>query len=513
MYKHVRQYIDTIYPHCARTGSTEDIGEDRFRMRDGTSWPYTYRTILVLDNNFTGVMYSSVFIVNLPSDADVMPGKWLHSPEMEEAKSQILFMLNMASETSDANVKHATARIFIGGDAVWCKFDHENVKPTISDLASDPTPEFKKENDMIAEAMRQSNIAIDMPVVWDEGPLQFNVQCKPLAEPTRLLVARVFEQKLEKDLVPDEDVDAAVLLVSWGSTKLNEVKPVKLLQSRNPRKTHGNIVGVTAYAAIPMTELWPKFGVYAKSAAMIAAKAAAIELLQTWNWQGKLQRCNLKSYMGADSLRLKYISEHFGSPTPLQSAASLEPFYLHIKEQEEYKLFESEVHMQAAKEWTRRKVEEHPAEFRAMVPQIAIDSAARFLEINYPGYEVSDKGGIPVTIGGKRTWFNDTRLVVAREPNKEKNNMVAAVHVAPLPGDEDMSWNEIMEKNWWGTFEMKACEEVLQNLLVEWYNEGRLAEDCMAMTSLAISGTLYRFVDGERFEDYPEEREAQFKWQ
>lgn len=546
MPQRVRQYIDTLYPDCAQAGSIEDMGEKRYPLRDGTCSPLTYNDILILDNDFTGVVYSVAVIVNLPPDADLTPGKWLDSREMEEAKVHVPNMLTMI-ESQNVNAKHTVARIFIGADSVWCRFHPENRDMSVSGVPSGSEEEFKQKNDELAKALRKDKMvpqgifrasAFERTLqtlymthpgctVWDEGPLQFSVGGKPHTEPTRMLVARVFNAGQDRHFVPEDEIDATVYQVSSGLRPDTEAK-YKLLQNRNPQKHHGNIVELSVFIATPLTETWPKYGTYKKSAVMRQAGVTAIMRLDSWNRQQKFERCYLSVYMGADHVRMKVVSDRFGfttesndkvledsMPVPTdQNLPSLEPFFVTVKKEDEHELFDSEVQFQAIKNLISQRANQDPERYRAMAPMIAVRTTAHFIDSNYPGCETIDKGEFPIVIDDKSVVLSDTRLVVAKDPTKgENNNIVAAFHLVPQPGGHALFSAEARGKSWLETPEMKVAEEALRQVLVKWYKEDRLADDCMAQVVMGMDVSFYRFVDGERFEDYPDERIQQIRWQ
>ena len=545
MSQRVRKYIDTVYPDCARAGTTENMGVDRYRMRNGDCSPLTYETTLVLDNDFTGVLYSYVVTVNLPADADLTPGKWLDSTEMEEAKANVLFMLG-TMESSEVNTKHTVGRVFIGADSAWCRYHPENREMSVNGVPSGPETEFKQQNDALAKKLRKDKnvpqglfraCAFDRALrmmyedhpgctVWDEGPVQFSVGGKAYTEPTRLLVARKFDAGRERHFIPEEEVDATVYGVSRG---LNDTEQSwKLLQNRNPQKHHGNIVALTVFIATPLKEVWPLYGAHAKSEVMRQAGINAIMRLALWNRQHKFQRCYLTVWMGADHVRMKIVSDRFGFPTDPhdevqpdtapapteQDLPSLDPFFVTLKKETEHELFDSEVQFQAIKNLMTQRAAEDPERYRAMAPMLAVSTATHFIESNYPGCETVDEGDFPVVLEDKTAVLGETRLVFAKDPTKgDKNNIVAAFHLVPQPGGFTIFSPEAREKNWLQSAEIKVAEEALRQVLVGWYKEGRLADDCMAQVVIGTDVSFYRFVDGERFEDYPDERVQQIRWQ
>lgn len=548
MQQRVQRHIDTIYPQCAIAESNHALEEMRYRLKDGTCSPHTSKKIMVLDDNFTGVLYSLVLIVNLPAEADLTPGTWLDSAEMREAKAHILDTLSEL-EASNVNVLHAIARVFVGGDSAWCRYRPDNTECTITPLQSEFSRHINEKNDEVARVMRKDrnvprglyrrfffertlgilNESYPGCTVWDEGALPFSIGGKPFTEPTRLLVARAFGANPEKHYQPDEDVDAKVYRVNKFGEEPGETPPLRLLQGRDRRVVRGGIVAVALLVGTPLSDVWPKTGAYAKSTAMRWAKIEVARQVEAWNREGKIEHCNVTVWMGADVARFKFISENFGALGTMEGKKletkkeglsgepegypSLDSFYVELREDDEHQLFESEAQFQAIKQLIRQRQEQNPERYRAMAPHLALMTAQHFLEANYAGCDISDEGEFPVVIDGIPTTLNDTRFVVAKDPKKETHNVLAAMCMVPLPGDARMSLNEIQDRNWLGTAEMAVAEQALLAVLKQWYGEGRLADDCMAQVVMSTDVSIYRFVEGERFEDYPEERMQQFKWQ
>lgn len=528
----VRRHIDALYPECARAGSIRS-GE-----RNGHS------VDMVFDDDFTDVVHAVALTVDPPADANLTPGTWLNSQVMEETKRSLLLMVSKLA--TECNVKHAVCRVFVGGDAMWCRYQPENVEPTITYLNSEHSDEHKKLYDDASQAMREAGDAASVGTfrghmfekvlrglyekhpgctVWDEGPLPLEVDGKPCAEPTRLFVARHFEVDPENHFQPEVDVEAKTHRVTMNMTDPRPTRPPRMLQSQDPKRHRGQIIGAAVLVATPLDDVWPKFGDYTKSATMAAAQIAAEELTKSWDQQGKLKHCHTSIWVGNDMLRFKYISKNLHTPIiPTQDPElepqtpdavahghpSLDPFFVKLEEQPKHKNVSSEIQWQAIRNWTRQRAEESPGFFRAIALHSTLDMARQFLKDNYPGCDVCDEGEMPAIINDEASWVHDTRLVVAKDPTKANNNVLAAMHLMPLP-DPDKSWNEINDTYWLGTKQMIVAEYLLREQLKQKYKEGKLADDCLAMVLMASDMTMHKFVDGERFEDYPEERMKLFK--
>jgi hypothetical protein len=224
--------------------------------------------------------------------------------------------------------------------------------------------------------------------------------------------------------------------------------------------------------------------------------------------------------MGTDMAKYKLVGEKSEMTQMTQDLAENtdanpvkklgEDFHIKLEEQEKHELWQSESHFQAMKRQINERAAENPERYAAMMPMIALQSATHILEANFPGCEISNEGEFPVIVDGSTMRLADTMLVYAKDPKKEKNNVIAVMHLVPSPKGE--GWAAV-GTSWLDTVEMKAAEKALLDLLKQWYVEGRIAEDCMAQVMMGTDATIYRFVDGERFEDYSEERMAQWKWQ
>lgn len=155
-----------------------------------------------------------------------------------------------------------------------------------------------------------------------------------------------------------------------------------------------------------------------------------------------------------------------------------------------------------------------PERFKAMAQGTTAAAARHFLERNYPGTEVSNERRFPITVDGKASSVPRTILTVARDNKMEQKNIVAVVYSVPSPdGELPIPLTGGDTKTWLGTQELKDAVAALLDLMRQWYKEGKISEeDCMAQAMMGIDADIHRFVDGERFEDYSEERMNQFSW-
>lgn len=523
-------YPSRKYPDCSRVGSAEDMGELAFMTPDGHC-RNTTKLILTLDDDFTGVIYAYSLIVAVPVEGDQkwpIPGAWLETPDIEGAKRAVLQMTAIMNQTRGMNIKHLVLRIFIGADLITSKVDAANTEPTITKLEGKLSKAFKASNKQISRSARSQpdqwrgmlrpmmfgavlrNLAEKYPgcTVWDEGELRFNVGDDIYPHPTRLLVARRFE-----DMTTDIEADHFKAI-----TPMSGESDFKLLRNLNTRKDPGGIVAVALLVSIGESEPWPQVGTYEKNPAMLAAVNALADLVKKWNREGKVQRCLFEVHMGVDGVRNKLVGEKFDavpmaqdeSNIPVKNFGDLEAaFHVKLEEQNKHELFQSESQFQAIKRMINERAAQNPERYDAMLPTIALESATRFLQMNFPDCEVSDEGEFSATIDSQIVRIPNTRLVIAKEKGKEKHNVIAALYAVFSPNGEGWA---ATRKTWLDTKEMKAADDALLELLKKWYLEEKIAEDCMAQVIMGTDATIYRFVDGVRFEDYSDERMAQIKW-
>lgn len=528
-FKLVRDWLAEANPACARAGSIEDMGESDIGTREGPS-RHPARSILTLDEHFTGVVYSITVALALPPQEDgkgaIVPGSTINTPELEGVKQNILTSVAlMAQSNTGVNIKHAILNVFVGTDLFTWKWDAQNKEPTIKKHNRQPNESFLAMNKKMAEAARKApelfpgkfrftlfetsierrKVQFPGSTIWDEGELPFMVDGKAYPFPTRLLVSREIDSTAQ-DL--DNAAHFKIINAETGPTNETHI----LSRSSNPAKDPGRIVAVTLVVAGEPDELWPLFGAYANSAALKAAEAALLEHVKKLNRQGRVQRCLACVNMGFDESEYIFVGEDF-SKAPLDEQAqdatapkaqdtSLGAFSIELQEQPKHELFQSEAQFQAIKQHMQQRFQEDPARFEALAPQIAIASASRWLETNFPECEFSDEGDFPSEeIKAK---LPGTKLLVARDPKQEPRGVVAAIHVVPrMPS----------ETSWLGTPEMKEAEDSLLALLKTWHAESKTSEvDCMAQVMMGTDVSLYQFADGEKFVDYSDERMAQIKW-
>jgi hypothetical protein len=533
----VRSWIGNRYPDCARAGTIEEMEESGagIRTTEGCcNWPS--KQFVTLDSCFTGVMLASSFIIAVPlkeGEAWPTPGAMLNTPEMEGAKKQMVTMFQMM-EQQQFNMDHTEIHIFMGADMVRGKWRPSTKEPTINMFQDKPTREFKKSNDQVAKMVRKNpgeakgqylpvvfnailkrmHSTVQGATVWDEGELPFQVNGIPYPYATRVLVTRDFSQI-------DRGVEATHYKVAKPDSDLHKDVLPRLSRNAEPEKDPGGIVHVMLVCAISPDILWPLCGDFAKKPEIKAAETALFDLLKKWNREGKVQRCLAELAIGADKISYSFVGEKFDAPIPTDGKnladlpkkieGDIEGFSIRMLEQPKHELFESEGHFQAIKAIMRERMLQNPERYKALAQETAKATVCHFLEKNYPGCEVTYEGEFTTTVDGIPTKIPDTVLSVARDPKKEKNNIIAAIYSIPLPNGELQLPND--PKSWVNSQEMKDAVAALLVVMKQWYKEGKISDDdCMAQVMIGVDVDTYQFLDGERFEDYSEERMKQFNW-
>jgi hypothetical protein len=541
----VRKWLDKAEPACAKAGTIEDMGETTLCV-GGRKSKYPAKTVLTLDDDFTGVIYSAAMIIAPPLKGKGADEPWmkagaaLQTEEMREAKRHMLTLFTLMLE-ENANIKHALIHVFMGADLVSCKFSTTANEPTITMLPHQdkPNEQFVSGNEDLRQAALADpeNMPVQFPslmfttayqraereypgcTTWDEGEFPFTVDGVPYQYPTRLLVARDFNKISER-------VDSTFFEVVTFKDP-NDSTDAFLVRNSDPDKDPGGIVCTTLILGIDPKVIWPKCGDYTDSPAIAAAEKALHEHVKTLHKNGKVRACAVRICIGTERKNSKFVGD-VGTITPeamgpefqtvhesnRRQYADLSGFLLSLKEQPKHELFESESHFQAIKEHMRTRAQENPEFFNAIVPQVAVMSAKHFLSTNFPGCEVVDEGEFPATLpDGTEMKIADTRLILAKDPKQEPKSIIAALHIVPNPTGGEDTFMVKGKKNWLESKEMKGAEYALLELLKKFYAEGKVSEvDCMAQVMMETDATIYQFVEGSKFIDYSDERMAQFKW-
>ncbi|KAF5236790.1 hypothetical protein FAUST_6353 [Fusarium austroamericanum] len=556
MFNGARAYLATRYPECDRNGTIEDMGDCHICMGAGDcsgndKCKSPTKTYLVLDASFTGIVHSLALVVAKPPQKPtddqqpwLVPGSELESDEIAGAKHTVLQRLALMRADS-INLKHTLINIFIGADLITCRFDASAKPPTINPckevwpkLLIETLNSMQKDTKKAPNAfrglfapcwfrqtVRAATNGFEGSTVWDEGPLPFKLPNGSMYhEPTRILVTRVYENTTERV----EEIPFTATPPPFPGD--DESESVTLVRKADPTKEPGGIVRIALIIGISKSIVWPKLGDYIKTSTMRAGERAAMEYATTLYAKGVLERCTIRVYMGTDETVFKFVGdpkslfpEVRALPGPHDLAIQSDPttqdpvmdgslekdFNLKVSLLPKHDLMGSESQFQAVKKYVAEKAKTKlPDELRAQLIMVAHMTAQMFLTTNFPECEVSDEGPFPVVQpDGTMTLDLDTRLMVARD---DKQEVVAAMNIVPYPGPEASLFGD---KNWLDTPEMKEADDRLLRLLKKWYAEGKVSKvDCMAQTMMVKDATIYKFVDGERFEDYSEERMKQFTW-
>ncbi|KAJ6440220.1 transcriptional activator xlnR [Purpureocillium lavendulum] len=559
LFQLARERLEREYPECAREGTIAGLSAESFCV-DGNPCAYPCQKTVCLDDSRGGIVYASTMVIAKPllvrpaADAshqtpkNAVPGVELDGPEMRSAKDMTLREL-CAMRAQGINVRHAVVNIAVGADMVLCQLDTSATSPTILHRPPEPSDSFKKDNRMIARKARsESQLCRGMFLsqlvksvitqgrrqcseytVWDQGKLPFYVKGKLYPEPTRLLVTR------KLSLLEARDMEADVFEAHSAIDDIldDDVDKIELFRATNPGQEFGDIIDVTLVVATSMDVTWPDTGAYRKSQAFKAAEQAVQQHVKGLYSQGKVQRCTIYVTMGVDRSMFKFVGNPTSPAQAVREASDQQPivseanspsaqndslkkdFGITLTPQAKQGLFASQGHFEACKETLRKKAETTSPEYlRAREVFVAPMAARHFLEINFPNCVVSDEGPFPAVLpDGTEVLLEETRLLVARDPEQEPRSIVAAINVVPRPGGPDSEPGLFSSKSWLDTPEMQQADNMLLSLLRKWHKQGLVSDvDCFAQVMMVKDATVYRFVEGERFEDYSEERIAQIKW-
>ncbi len=532
-YDRALKWLSTEYPRCARQGTIENIGDKYYPTSYGRS-KYPGRQFLTLDSEYTRVLIAITIIVAIPLEKDQKwheTGAMLDTPDMEGAKHVMRKMLALMEQQSGANVRHAEINIFMGSDLLRCKYNESTLKPTITPVPIKASEESRLVNKaMVTQSYSSPELAHGQflpgwfeglittltiwnpgATIWDEGELPFRVGGSPYSYATRLLVAR--------DYVPsNEGVESEIYRLKRPGEDIDH-NPVTLLRNPNPSKDPGGIVYILLAVAISDTILWPEHDAFLGTAAMDAASSALLEYIRTLNKNGRVQRCLAEVAMGMDTFRYSFIGDKFSGKSvtfnipeiTYNETEHIKGFNITLQKQRKHELFESESHFQAIKQRMQQRQMQDPERYRMLQPIIATQTAIHLMEINFPGKTISEEN-FTMTTDGRTVTNSEVKLIVVREPSKEKHNIVAVTYVVLRAGGGDFL--VATNTNWLKSQEMKDAEVALLELLKSWHKEGKISdEDCRAQVSISTDAMIYRFADGERFEDYSDERQKQWKWE
>ncbi|KAF4988767.1 hypothetical protein FGRMN_9561 [Fusarium graminum] len=575
MYVMMRSFLATLYPECESNDTIEDLGSPHVCIGTGPcsgddGCEFFTGGVTVYDASGSGIVHASAIMVAKfprPSNATegdgtpangtkeqprLVPGADIDSPEMRGAKRAALQQLSHM-KFKGVNAGHASVFVFVGADLFMCRFDPSPKPPTIASLTIErPKILIKTMNEIVQDtkkapddfrgifaptwfrqAVRDMSMGFEGSTVWDEGPLPFKLPNGCMYhQPTRLLVTRVYKNMTES-------VEEMTLTVTPppfpGDSAPSD--PVTLVRKVDPTKEPGGIVRIALIIGIDKGVVWPKIGDYSKTSTMAAGEKAVLEYTKKLYDQGIIERCGIRVYMGTDESLFKLIGDPKTSnpnqrnlphpsemeaiaaapriPQPLEDRSLTTDFNLSISLQPQHELWGSESQFQAAKKYMTEKAKTKTPEELYKQAMVAMPAAAkRYLERNFPGCEISVEGAFPVVLpDGTERGDSEAVLVVARDPKQEPTSVVAAFNVVPCPSGPDDGSDLWSDKVWIDTPQMKAADDRLLELLKRWHFQGKVSElDCMAQTMMAKDVTIYKFVDGERFEDYSEERMQQLNW-
>ncbi|KAM0343788.1 hypothetical protein ACHAPU_008216 [Fusarium lateritium] len=480
----------------------------------------------------------------------LVPGAELDSLEMRGAKRAALQQLSHL-KSKGVNVGHSVVYVFVGPDLFMCRFDPSPKPPTMASIAIERpkiliqtmngiVQDTKRAPDLFRglfapnwfrQAIKDMSMGFEGCTVWDEGPLPFTLpNGRMYHEPTRLLVTRVYKNMTGGV----EEMTFTVTPPPFPGETSSD--PVSLVRKVDPTKEPGGIVRIALIIGVDKRVVWPKIGDYNKTSTMAAGEKAVLEYAKGLYDKGVIDRCGIRVYMGTDESAFKLIGDpKTSNPTetrlphpsemegiaaapripqqPLEDRGLATDFNLSISIQPQHELWNSESQFQAIKQYMAEKAKTKTPEELYKQAMVTMPLAAkRYLEGVFPGCEISVEGAFPSVLPDEvETAYGEAILAVARDPKQEPTSVVAVINVIPCPsGDGSDLYSD---KVWIDTPEMKAADDRLLELLKRWHVEGKVSKvDCMAQTMMAKDVTVYQFVDGERFEDYSDERMQQLNW-
>ncbi|KAF5664712.1 alpha beta-hydrolase [Fusarium heterosporum] len=576
LYVLMRSFLETLYPECESNDTIEDLGLPHVCMSAGPcsgddGCEFFTGGVTVYDASGSGIVHASATMVaklsrhsNAAEGHDttapgtkeqprLVPGADIDSLEMRGAKRAALQQLSYL-KSNGVNARHASVFVFVGADCFSCRFDPSPKPPTITPLTLDrPKILTKTMNEIVQDTkrapdlfrgmfaptwfrqvVRDMSLGFEGSTVWDEGQLPFKLpNGRMYHQPTRLLVTRVYKKMTEG--VEEMTFTVTPPLFPGDSTPSDSVT---LVRKVDPTKEPGGIVRIALIIGIDKGVVWPKIDDYSKTSTMAAGEKAVLEYAKRLYEKGIIERCGIRVYMGTDESLFKLIGDPQTSNSqerrlphhsemkeiaaaprmpqqPLEDRSLATDFNLSISVQPQHALWASESQFQAVKRYMAEKAKTETPEELYKQAMVTMPSAAkRYLDHIFPGCEISIEGAFPVVLpDGTESGDSEAILVVARDLKQEPTSVVAAINVVPCPsgpGDGSDLWSD---KVWIDTPQMKAADDRLLELLKRWHVQGKVSKlDCMAQTMMAKDVTIYKFVDGERFEDYSDERMQQLNW-
>lgn len=542
-------YIRKRYPECAAAGSIEQLEECTMPFGPDSKPQVPTKAFLVLDEGFNGVVYASTVVVNSPlawkalADAKnpELPGSVLKSPDMENAKMHILF--HMATiQKQGVNVKHCNLSVIIGPVKVNCFFDM-NVSCTpvvISVNKGRELPELTHQPEQKSDAPIASAQPLFRPrmfmsvlktleeaypgcAIWDLGEMEFDAHGTPYPHPMRLLACRDFTAR-------DKSVETVDFQVTGpGADGKKQVSTI--LRSKTTGEEPGGTVCYAAVITVDPEVDWPKRDAKKYMPIVTAVSAQLSKYMMLQAFLAEFERCGMRVWVGQQVVHTTFVAGTvIGSPEdvasysnrvmggrlpPLKTSENVEDgtdiekvFGVSLKRQQEHTRWESESQFQFMRQAIMERAETNPERYAEIAIMGAHKAAQMFLERNFPGCIVSDKGELPQPEEESGVpKFEHTKVWVARDKNQEPSSIVAVVAVVPSPAPGYIRILDKTNKTWLDTPESTRADDCLLTLLKMWHSEGKTSKvDCYAEVMIGVDATIYQFVDGDKFIDYSEER-------
>lgn len=555
-----KEFLGVEYPECAKAGTTEDMGDDA-QPFGGESRPCVpTKTFITLDEGFNGIMYAATLVVNSPmawksiSDAtnSALPGSVMDAPETKLAQRYLTFMIT-SMEKKDADVKHCVLNVIVGSVMMSARYKPHNLIPSMAFIGENTgaeiaKPEAKPEQSDAGSSAESSNIQLAFRsrlfmsvlkgldakypgcTIWDAGDMDFKVDDKAYPHPARLLICRDFERR-------NKDVETFDFKVKGPDAEGNETMAT-ILRARVPSEDPGGIVCLTLVINVDSEDPWPKRDMKRHERIIQGAFAQLSVHGMIMSFLKGFERCAVRIWAGQDTRHFNFITPHtkgqteehvqqfsellFGGPVdPLRTAAQLDDatdleqlFGVEVKKQTEHKLWQSESQFQKIRHDMRQRAKANPEQYEAMAIMTGNAMAARFMQRNFgDNNTITEEGELPQPDLKDAAKFSHTKLLVARDPKQEPNSITAVLVSIPCPVP-GQSFMLAQGKTWLDTPEIKRAEDALMAVLKKWYSEGKISKvDCYAQVMMSMDATIYQFVEGSKFIDYPDERMEQLEWE
>ncbi|KAJ3493454.1 hypothetical protein NLG97_g4722 [Lecanicillium saksenae] len=550
-----KEFLQYEYPECDKAGTTEDMGEDMLPFGSDSSPCVQTKSYLTLDEGFNGIVYATTLVVHSPmawksvSDGanSALPGSIMDDPKTKLAQRYLTFMVYSLKQR-DTNVKHCVLNIIIGSVMMTARWEPHNLIPSLAMISQNTGSEIPKP-ESLPEATETSETNSQLPfrscmfmsilrtletnypgcAIWDAGEMSFEVEDKPYPLPARLLICRDFEKRT-KDV-------ATIDFKVTGQDGKTIGSGSRLIRARDPTEDPGGIVCLAFVVNVDPEDPWPKRDLEKHRLIMGGAFAEASLHGMVMAFTGGFDRCALRVWAGQDTRHATLITPHtkgsapehvqqfsellFGKMLePLKTAANLEDasdltdtFGVETERQVEHTLWQSESHFQHIRHQMRERAKANPEAYEMIHKMAGHSHVPHFMERNFKGCLITDEGELPQPDLKGEPKFESAKIFVARDPKQEPSSIVAAIVSVPSPVP---GYNPFLEngKSWLDTPELKRAEDALLAVLKQWYSEGKIsAIDCHAQVTMGIDASIYQFIDGVKFVDYPDERMKELVWQ